>query len=121
MEEFSFAMLTVNDSLASTLVLSFNLEQSSYLVEVLLYVNHHLFIRYELNTRHLYVSEFVLVLTDYGLEVLGLEVIVELFVNERCRTNNIVLWCCCHIIGFAPFYFLIVVDCSLMFKTKLID
>ena len=121
MEEFSFAMLSIDKSLASTLVLSFNLEQSSYLVKVSRKVNHHLVIRYEWNTRHLDVSEFVLVLTDYGLEVLGLEVCVELFVDERCRTNNIVLCCCCHIIGFAPFYFLIVVNCSLMFKTKLID
>ena len=121
MEEFSFAMLTVNDSLASTFIITFDFEQPSYLVKVSRKVNHHLVIRYEWNTRHLDVSETVLILEDYGLEVLGVEVIVELFVDERCRTNNIVLWCCCHIIGFAPFYFLIVANCSLMFKTKLID
>ena len=121
MEEFSFAMLTVNNSLASTLVLSFNLEQSSYLIKVSRKVNHHLVIRYEWNTRHLDVSESVLILGDYGLEVLGFEVIVELFVDERCRTNNIVLCCCCHIIGFAPFYFYIVININMILKTKIMD
>ena len=72
-------MLSIDKSLASTLVLSFNLEQSSYLVKVSRKVNHHLVIRYEWNTRHLDVSETFLILGDYGLEVLGLEVIIELY------------------------------------------
>ena len=91
MEEFSFTMLTVNDSLASTLVLSFNLEQSSYLIKVSRKVNHHLVIRYEWNTRHLDVSKSVHVLEDYGLEVLGLELIVELFVEKGAEP---IILCC---------------------------
>ena len=50
MEEFSFAMLTVNDSLASTFIITFDFEQPSYLVKVSRKVNHQLVIRYEWNT-----------------------------------------------------------------------